>query len=40
MVGIGDVAPDLLAPEGHLTGLSPDENAAADIARGATCCGR
>jgi hypothetical protein len=34
MVGIKDVAPDLLMPEGCLTRKLPDENAAADIARG------
>jgi DUF1009 family protein len=34
MVGIKDVAPDLLMPEGCLTRASPDDNAAADIARG------
>jgi DUF1009 family protein len=34
MVGIRDVAPDLLAPEGCFTRAAPDENAAADIARG------
>src|SRR5438477_6882535 len=34
MVGIRDVAPDLLMPEGCLTLKTPDENAAADIARG------
>jgi UDP-2,3-diacylglucosamine hydrolase len=34
MVGIRDVAPDLLVPEGCLTRAAPDENAAADIARG------
>ena len=34
MVGIRDVAPDLLMPEGCLTRAAPDENAAADIARG------
>jgi UDP-2,3-diacylglucosamine hydrolase len=34
MVGIKDVAPDLLVPEGCVTRVSPDENAAADIARG------
>ena len=34
MVGIKDVAPDLLMPEGCITLKSPDENAAADIARG------
>ena len=34
MIGIKDVAPDLLMPEGCLTRASPSENAAADIARG------
>ncbi len=34
MVGIRDVAPDLLVPEGCLTRTMPDENAAADIVRG------
>lgn len=34
MVGIKDVAPDVLMPEGCLTRAAPDENAAADIARG------
>ena len=34
MVGVKDVAPDLLMPEGCLTRKLPDENAAADIARG------
>jgi UDP-2,3-diacylglucosamine hydrolase len=34
MVGIKDVAPDLLMPEGCLTRAAPDEKAAADIARG------
>ena len=34
IVGIRDVAPDLLMPEGCLTRAAPDENAAADIARG------
>jgi DUF1009 family protein len=34
MVGIKDVAPDLLMPEGCLTRTRPDENAAADIAKG------
>ena len=34
MVGIKDVAPDLLVPEGCLTGARPDERAQADIARG------
>jgi hypothetical protein len=34
MVGIKDVAPDLLAPEGCLTRTEPHEAAAADIAKG------
>lgn len=34
MVGIKDIAPDLLVPEGCLTRAKPDENAAADIAKG------
>ena len=34
MVGIKDVAPDLLMPEGCLTRAAPDGDAAADIARG------
>lgn len=34
MVGIKDVAPDLLMPQGCLTLETPDEKAAADIARG------
>lgn len=34
MVGIRDVAPDLLMPEGCLTRAVPDEHALADIARG------
>src|SRR6202166_2443813 len=34
MVGIKDVAPDLLMPEGCITRASPGEDAAADIARG------
>jgi UDP-2,3-diacylglucosamine hydrolase len=34
MVGIKDVAPDLLMPEGCLTLKMPDEDAAADIAKG------
>ena len=33
MVGIKDVAPDLLMPEGAMTGLKPDDRATADIAR-------
>jgi UDP-2,3-diacylglucosamine hydrolase len=34
MVGIKDVAPDLLMPQGCLTRTMPDEHATADIARG------
>jgi DUF1009 family protein len=34
MVGIKDVAPDLLMPEGCITRAAPDQHAAADIARG------
>ena len=34
MVGIKDVAPDLLMPEGCVTRAAPDDHAAADIARG------
>jgi len=34
LVGIRDVAPDLLMPEGCLTRAAPDESSAADIARG------
>ena len=34
MVGIKDVAPDLLMPEGCLTRAAPDQTATADIARG------
>jgi DUF1009 family protein len=34
MVGIRDVAPDLLMPEGCITRIAPDEDAVADIARG------
>jgi DUF1009 family protein len=34
MVGIKDVAPDLLMPGGCITRKAPDDNAAADIARG------
>jgi len=34
MVGIRDVAPDLLMPEGCMTRLAPDQSAAADIVRG------
>ena len=34
MVGIKDVAPDLLMPTGSLTRATPDADAAADIARG------
>jgi DUF1009 family protein len=34
MVGIRDVAPDILMPEGCITRAAPDPAAAADIARG------
>lgn len=34
MVGIRDVAPDILMPEGCITGATPDPAATADIARG------
>src|SRR5437870_5790324 len=34
MVGIKDVAPDLLMPEGCITRATPDGSAAADITRG------
>jgi UDP-2,3-diacylglucosamine hydrolase len=34
MVGIKDVAPDLLMPTGCITRAAPDENAIADIAKG------
>ena len=34
MVGIRDVAPDLLMPEGCITRTAPDQSAATDIARG------
>jgi len=34
MVGIRDVAPELLMPEGSITRAVPDQSAAADIARG------
>ena len=34
MVGIGDVAPDLLVPEGCLTRIAPDNASTADIAKG------
>ena len=34
MVGIRDVAPDVLMPQGCLTRVSPDENCTADIAKG------
>jgi UDP-2,3-diacylglucosamine hydrolase len=34
IMGVKDVAPDLLMPEGCLTRKLPDENVAADIARG------
>ena len=34
MLGIREVAPDLLMPEGCMTRVAPDESAAADIVRG------
>ncbi len=34
MVGIKDVAPDLLMPQGCITRATPDDSAAADIERG------
>jgi UDP-2,3-diacylglucosamine hydrolase len=34
MVGIRDIAPDILLPEGCITGAAPDPAATADIARG------
>jgi DUF1009 family protein len=34
MVGIRDVAPDVLMPEGCLTRMSPDQDATADIVKG------
>ena len=34
MVGVKDVAPDLLMPAGSMTRLAPDSSAADDIARG------
>jgi hypothetical protein len=34
MVGVKDIAPDLLMPEGSLTRAVPDETATTDIARG------
>jgi DUF1009 family protein len=34
MVGVADIAPDLLMPEGVLTRTEPDEAARADIAKG------
>ena len=34
MVGIRDVAPDLLVPEGCLTRIAPDKASTADIAKG------
>lgn len=34
MVGIKDVAPDLLMPEGNVTGARPDDRSEADIAKG------
>jgi UDP-2,3-diacylglucosamine hydrolase len=34
MVGIKDVAPDLLMPEGNVTSVRPDERSQTDIAKG------
>jgi hypothetical protein len=34
MVGIKDVAPDLLMPEGNVTGARPDDRSQVDIAKG------
>lgn len=34
MVGVRDVAPDILMPQGHIARATPDEAAIADIARG------
>ena len=34
LVGVKDVAPDLLMPEGNLSRAVPDQSAAADIAKG------
>jgi UDP-2,3-diacylglucosamine hydrolase len=34
LLGIKDIAPDLLMPQGCLTRTSPDDDAAADIAKG------
>ncbi len=39
MVGVKDIAPDLLMPEGCLTRAVPDANAIADIARGRAVLG-
>jgi UDP-2,3-diacylglucosamine hydrolase len=39
MVGIKDVAPDLLMPEGCITCLTPDASAMADIIRGRALLG-
>ncbi len=39
MVGIKDVAPDLLMPEGAITRVAPDGGAVADIARGRAVLG-
>jgi DUF1009 family protein len=39
MVGVKDIAPDLLMPEGSLTRAVPDEAATADIARGRAVLG-
>jgi hypothetical protein len=39
MVGVKDIAPDLLMPEGSLTRAAPDADAIADIARGRAVLG-
>jgi hypothetical protein len=39
MVGVKDIAPDLLMPEGCLTRAAPDETATADIAQGRAVLG-
>ena len=40
MVGIRDVAPDILMPEGNIARATPDSAATADIARGGRCSAR
>jgi hypothetical protein len=39
MVGVKDIAPDLLMPQGSLTRAAPDADAIADIARGRAVLG-